>query len=387
MMTKKQLIIAILIAVFLLPLWMWLAWLLTSKKKMVAVIVDKTVEMQKAEQHTSFTWVLNSQRFAKSKTSLYKSTSDYFGFFPLKDEKYRLKGLERFSTEMLEKLSNDADLVYFTDTYGVYKSNWYKKPNTKGEGKIYGGMSEQDIQLLEMMKAKHKLIISEFNTIGSPTSDKIRGDFENLFGIKWSGWIGRYFSSLDTLNNADLPQWIVNKYKKNNNEKWSFHHAGIVFINTDEKVIVLEEENELVSALPLIYTNNITQREYGLPAQTAYPNWFEVMQYDTLLNKPIAEFNLNTNAAGKEVLKKNNIPGRFPAILVHNNLDYRFYYFSGNFCNNPVSMNSSYFKGAGILNKLFYPSGNVSNSRNFFWNFYRPLMTEITSDYYQSLKN
>jgi hypothetical protein len=179
----------------------------------------------------------------------------------------------------------------------------------------------------------------------------------------------------------------VNKYKKNNNEKWSFHHAGIVFINTDEKVIVLEEENELVSALPLIYTNNITQREYGLPAQTAYPNWFEVMQYDTLLNKPIAEFNLNTNAAGKEVLKKNNIPGRFPAILVHNNLDYRFYYFSGNFCNNPVSMNSSYFKGAGILNKLFYPSGNGSNSRNFFWNFYRPLMTEITSDYYQSLKN
>lgn len=387
MMTKKQLIIAILIAVFLLPLWMWLAWLLTSKKKMVAVIVDKTVEMQKAEQHTSFTWVLNNQRFAKSKTSLYKSTSDYFGFFPLKDEKYRLKGLERFSTEMLEKLSNDADLVYFTDTYGVYKSNWYKKPNTKGEGKIYGGMSEQDIQLLEMMKAKHKLIISEFNTIGSPTSDKIRGDFENLFGIKWSGWIGRYFSSLDTLNNADLPQWIVNKYKKNNNEKWSFHHAGIVFINTDEKVIVLEEENELVSALPLIYTNNITQRKYGLPAQTAYPNWFEVMQYDTLLNKPIAEFNLNTNAAGKEVLKKNNIPGRFPAILVHNNLDYRFYYFSGNFCNNPVSMNSSYFKGAGILNKLFYPSGNGSNSRNFFWNFYRPLMTEITSDYYQSLKN
>ena len=249
-------------------------------------------------------------------------------------------------------------------------------------------MSEQDIQLLGMMKAKHKLIISEFNTIGSPTSEKIRGDFENLFGLKWSGWIGRYFSSFDTLNNTDLPKWIVSNYKKNNNEKWPFHHAGIVFINTDEKVVILEEEaNELSSALPIIYTDNNGQKKYGLPRQTAYPYWFEVMQYDSLLNKPIAIFNLNTNDAGKEILRKNHIPNQFPAILVHNNLDYQFYYFTGNFCNNPISMNSSYFKGAGIVNSLFYPSGKESNSRNFFWNFYRPLMTEITSGYYESLKN
>src|SRR6187551_3484758 len=125
-MKKKRIIIAVLIAIFLLPLWMWLAWVLTPKKKMVAVIVDK-IEIPNGEQHTSFTWVLNNQRFTKSKTHLYKNTNDYFGFFPLKNEKFRLKGLERFSTEMLEKLSNDADLVYFTDTYGVYKNDWYKK--------------------------------------------------------------------------------------------------------------------------------------------------------------------------------------------------------------------------------------------------------------------
>jgi hypothetical protein len=386
MMTKKRTIIAVFIAVFLLPLWMWLAWLLTSKKKMVAVIVDKT-EIPNGEQHTSFTWVLNNQRFTKSKTHLYKNTNDYFGFFPLKNEKFRLKGLERFSTEMLEKLSNDADLVYFTDTYGVYKNDWYKKTKAEGPGKIYGGMSEQDIQLLQMMKAKHKLIISEFNTIGSPTSERIRGDFENLFGLKWSGWIGRYFSSLDTINNADLPKWIVDNYKKNNNERWPFHHAGIVFTNTDEKVIILEEGNELVTALPFIHANNFAQKKYNVPAQMAYPYWFDVMQYDSLLNKPIAEFNLKVNTVGKQILKKNNLPAHFPAILMHKNSDYQFYYFSGNFCDNPISINSSYFKGIGIFNQLFYHSENVNNRRRFFWNFYCPLMTQITSDYYQSLKN
>jgi hypothetical protein len=386
MMKKKRIIIAVLIAVFLLPLWMWLAWLLTSKKKMVAVIVDKT-EMPNGEQHTSFTWILNNQRFTKSKTHLYKNTNDYFGFFPLKNEKFRLKGLERFSTEMLEKLSNDADLVYFTDTYGVYKNDWYKKTRAEGPEKIYGGMSEQDIQFLQMMKAKHKLIISEFNTIGSPTSENIREDFENLFGLKWSGWIGRYFSSLDKTNNADLPQWIVNNYQKNNNGNWPFRHAGIVFVNTDGEVIILEEGSELTTALPFIQANNFAQKKYGLPAQTAYPYWFDVMQFDSLLNKPIAEFNLKLSTAGKQILKKHNLPSRFPAILMHKNSDYQFYYFSGNFCDNPISMNSSYFKGIGVLNRLFYHSENVNNRRIFFWRFYRPLMTEITSDYYYSLKN
>ncbi len=365
---------------------MWLGWIFTSKKKMVAVIVDKTVEMTDAEQHASFTWVLNNLRFTKSKTTLYKNTNDYFGFFPMKDEKFRLKGLERFSTPMLDKLSNDADLVYYTDTYGVYRKDWYKKRKAIGAGKIYGGLSEQDIQLLTMMKAKHKLIISEFNTIGTPTSDEIRGDFENLFGLKWSGWIGRYFSSLDTVNNPDLPQWIIDNYKKSNNGKWPFHRQGIVYINTDEKMIVLEQGNELTSALPYIYATDSIQKKYGIPAKTAYGYWFEVMKYDPSINEPIATFKLDVNAAGKEILKKNNLPVSFPAILVHRNADYKFYYFSGNFCDNPISMKSSYFRGIGVLNHLFYPSGELDNPRKFFWNFYNPLLTEIVSDYYQSLQ-
>jgi hypothetical protein len=382
MMPKKKIISGLLIAVLLLPLWLWLSWFLTPKKKMVAVIVDKT-EIPNGEQHASFTWVLNNQHFTKTKTALYKTANDYFGFFPLKDEKFRLKGLERFSDEMLDKLSNDADLVYFTDTYGVYKNEWYKKKKT--EGMIYGGMSEQDIQLLQKMKAKHKLIISEFNTIGSPTTEKNRADFESLFGVKWTGWTGCYFSSLDTLKNKELPTWLVNDYKKDNTGKWPFHHAAIVFVNTQNKIIILEEGTQLISTLPLILVNDFAQKKYNLPAQTAYPFWFDIMQYDTLVNKAIAEFDLNANAAGKQILTNANLPQHFPAILMHNNSDYRFYYFSGNFCDNPISISTSYFKGIGVLNSLFYHSDDVNSRRNFFWNFYRPLMTQITSDYYNSI--
>jgi len=381
-MIKKRIVIAVLVAIIFLPLWMWLGWLCTPKKKMVAVIVDKTA-LPNGEQHASFTWVLNNQRFTKTETALYKNDNDYFGFFPLKNEKFRLKGLERFSAQMLEKLSNDADLLYLTDTYGVYKNEWYQNKNEPGL--IYGGMSEQDIQLLQKMKEKHKLVISEFNTLGAPTSEKNRSDFENIFGVKWSGWTGCYFASLDTAKNTDLPAWIPNFYKKDNNGQWPFHHAGIVFVNTENKVVILEEGNDLSSALPLILVNNYAQKKYHLPAQTAYPFWFDVMQYDSVINQPIAQFQLEATAAGKQILKNAELPAMFPAILKHEKTDYRFYYFSGNFCDNPISLNTSYFKGIGVINSLFYHSDDVNNRRNFFWNFYRPLMTEITADYYQSL--
>jgi hypothetical protein len=384
MKNKNRKFIIVLISVLLLPLWMWLAWVLSSKKKLVVIIVDKTVEMTNGSQHASFTWVLNNQRFTKNTSSLYSINNDYFGFFPLQNEKFRLKGLERFSPELLEKLSNDADMVYFTDTYGVYKNDWYKK--NAEPGIIYGGMSEQDIELLKKMKAKHKLIISEFNTIGSPTSDKVRGDFENLFGLKWSGWVGRYFSSLDTTGNAGLPSWIVNNYKSGyGGGQWPFHAAGIVFVNTNGKVVILEKENQLSEALPFIHVNADAQKKYNLPQQIAYPFWFDVMEFDSSLNQAIAKFEVKTNEAGMQLLKQNNIPSCFPAILTHKK-DYQFYYFSGNFCDNPVSMKTSYFKGISVFESLFYHSEKVTDRKQFFWKFYRPLITVITNDYYGSLR-
>jgi hypothetical protein len=382
MTIKKKQVSILLFALLSIPFWMWLSWLLTSKKKLVAIIVDKTVEKPVGEQHASFTWVLNHDRFSKTKTSLYKNNRDYFGFFPLENEKFRVKGLERFSTDFLDKLSNDADMVYFTDTYGVYKNDWYQN-NKEGQGILYGGMSDQDIQLLQMMKSKHKLIVSEFNTIGSPTSEKVRTDFENLFGLKWTGWIGCYFVSLDPSINADLPQWIVNNYKRNYHTQWLFHNAGIVFLNTSGSLVVLEEGKDLTEALPVIQTSEANQKIYELPSESGYAFWFDVMQYDNSLNHVVSEFKIKTNPTGQKILDQNNIPQNFPAILTHKNKDYQFYYFSGNFCDNPVSMSSSYFKGISFFKRLFYTNEDADR-RSFFWNFYLPLMSHITNDYFET---
>jgi hypothetical protein len=369
------------VAVLLLPLWMYIAWAFTSKKKLVLAIVDKTVLNQKAQEHVSLTWILNNQKFTKTPTQPYQVRNDYYGFFPMQDKKYQIKGLERFDDEQLNKLSNDADVVYFTDTYGVYKNDWYGvKSVNEPSGKIYGGMSTQDLQFLDDMKTKHKLVIAEFNTMESPTDEQTRTRFENMFGIHWTNWSARYFESLDSLKNKDLPEWLTHAFMAQHNNKWPFHKAGIAFVNDSGEVVVLEQDSYLNDAMPHILTAGYGQDQLSLPREIKYPYWFDVVSPDMRINHVVSRFVIDVNARGSAVLKKFNIPSTFPAITMHTGDDYKFYYFSGDFCDSMIGMGSSYFKGVGAFGWLFYNEDYDSERASFFWEFYRPMMTTILQE-------
>jgi hypothetical protein len=378
---KKQRFLAVLIFIFSLPFWMWLAWLLTPKTKLVAAIIDKTVLTKQGQEHKSLTWILNNNRYTKTHQKGYDTSNDYFGFFPQEKEKFRLKGLERFSPMQLQQLSSDADFVYVTDTYGIYKNEWYSsKNNTERSGMLYGGMSANDVELLRNMKAKHKLIITEFNSIASPTNPVVRGQFEQLFAMHWSGWTGRYFDSFDTLKNKEIPKWLTGSYKRAHNNKWPFHRSGVAFVNDDDRVVILEESTHLTNPMPQIISNANGQERFGLPEKIKYSFWFDVIIANAAVNKVVSRFDISTNAAGKAELQRYGIPLTFPAILMHRGKDYQFYYFSADFCDNPIGMTSSYFKGVGFFKWLFYDSSDPSERSSFFWSFYRPLMNNILDD-------
>jgi hypothetical protein len=360
---------------------MWLTWYLTPKTKLVVAIVDITVLDKSGQEHASFNWVLNNRRFSKTSTGLYHPNCDYFGFFPGENGKFRTRGLERFSTDQLRQLSGDADLVYFTDTYGIFKQEWYtQRATTDRSGILYGGLSEQDVEFLRDMKAKHKLIITEYNTIGSPTNADNRDKFERLFGVHWTGWIGHFFENLDTTNNKELPRWLINDYTRQHDNKWPFHKAGLAFVDTHDQVVILEDGTHLTDPIPDIITMGYGRKKLSLPAKMKYPFWFDVIIPDLSVNHALSRFDLNLNAAGAAELKKYNIPPTFPAIIMHKNKDYEFYYFSGDFCDNPISLGSSYFKGVGLFKGVFYSSDDPSESKKFFWEFYRPLITHILDD-------
>lgn len=375
--TKKRIMLAALLAVLFLPLWMWLAWLLTPSQQLVVAIVDKTEINQQGQEHASLTWILNHERYTKTPSKRYDVGNDYYGFFPQADEKFRIKGLERFSPAQLEKLSEDCDVAYFTDTYGVSNNEWYSQTSgTERSGILYGGLSRQDLFFLQKMKENKKLILTEFNCIGSPTDSIVRGEFEQLFGLRWSGWIGRHFTSLDTTVNRELPQWLIRNYMAQHGGQWPFTQAGVALVSQRDEIEILEQDRHMQQSLPQIHSTEQACREYGVPASIDYPFWFDIMTIDSSINQSVASFELDVNDAGLQLLTMHGLQPRFPAVIRHTADDYRFYYFCADFCDNPVSLRTSYFKGISLFSRLFY-SDEPGERGSFFWNYYRPLVTSI----------
>lgn len=378
---------ALIVFVLLMPIWLFIFWLCAGKKKLVVAVVDKTVLSNKSQEHISLYWVLNQEKYTKTNTKLYNRERDYYGFFPLDDKKFQLKGLERFTTAKLDQLSNDADAAYITDAYGVYRNEWYGKGDVSGRsGILYGGMSNQDFYLLNQMRLKHKLIITEFNCLASPTPSEIRYKFENTFGIKWTGWIGRYFDSFDTTKNEELPSWLVKNYKNQHNGAWPFTQSGIALVHSTDEIVILENKTHLNYELPYMYATEEGQKHYGLPKKTTYSFWFDIIQPDTSYNHVISTFSFDVNAAGKKVLDQHALPASFPAVTAHTGKDYRFFYFSADLADNPITFTSSYFKGVPFFRWFMYNSREPLERRAFFWTIYQPLVTTILKDYYKTIK-
>lgn len=382
-MRKRNLFYVITVIILLLPFWMWLAWWLTPKRQLVATIIDKTVLRPDGQEHISLTWVLNHQRFTKTKQRGYSIEHDYFGFFPLENQRYRIKGLEQFSDQQLAELSRDSDLTYYTDTYGIYRQEWFQSGNpSERSGIIYGGMSQKDVDFLSMMKQNHKLIIAEFNAINSPTTPAVRNQFESMFGIRWTGWIGRYFDSLDTTVNQEIPPWLVRNYKRQHKGQWPFTKSGLVYVSDKDAVVILEEGTHLARNIPQMLASEVGQSRFDLPRRIRYTYWFDVLTYNPRINQEIASYEVYPNEAGKREMARYGLPTRFPAILMHDAPDYGFYYFAGDFCDNPISISSAYFRGIEWLSPFAYMTEGLTERKGFFWRAYQPMLTRILEDAY-----
>lgn len=382
-MRTRNRLYGVIALVLLLPLWMWLAWLLTDKRQLVAAIIDKTVLRPDGQEHISLTWILNHQRFTKTERKGYTIDHDYFGFFPLENHKYRLKGLERFTDQQLAQLSRDSDLAYYTDTYGIYRHEWFQSDTAaERSGIIYGGMSRKDVDFLSMMKRSHKLVLAEFNAINSPTNPAVRNQFEATFGVHWTGWIGRFFDSLDTTVNRELPHWLVRNYKRKHRGRWPFTKSGLVYVSENDDVVVLEEDTHLARSVPQMLATNAGRAKFDLPDQIRYTYWFDVLTYDPRINQEMATYEVYPTKVGKTEMDRHGLPTRFPAILMHDAPDYAFYYFAGDFCDNPISMPSAYFRGIEWLSPVAYMSEGLTERKGFFWRVYRPMITRILEDCY-----
>ncbi len=376
-MNGRKRLLFILLAIFLLlPLWMWLWWFFTPKQPLTLCIIDKTVLQHPAQEHESLNWVLNYQKITKTNGDFYAVDKDYFGFFPGQDKAFTITDFEQYSNTAIAQLVAKTDVLYIADTYGIYRNEWYHDTlHNERSNKIYGGLSVKELQILKGFKQQKKLIVTEFNTIASPTPSNVRQEFETTFGLQWTGWVGRYFSSLDTTVYSELPAWVTRNYRKQHNNQWPFKNEGIVLVNESEVVEILEFGTHTTKPTPIIETSKKYQAVFGVPATMKYPFWFDIM-YTSRKNEVAAVYTLSTTAKGDSLLNVYNLPKRFPAVIVHNQPDYRFYYLAGDFSDNPINSRLSYFKGIPWASSILY-SHTTSERHSFFWDYYLPMVSTL----------
>ena len=369
--------VLVILSVFVLTIIVsFLIWVLKPSRTLEVFILDKTVPTQERREHKSLHWVLNHHKYVNSEQRRYRLKEDYYGFFPIdpQQQKFDFRSL---SIRDVDVISDSVDLAYYADTYGVYYNDWYtgNSPDVAGEQKVYGGLNQNDYLLLKALKEKGKTIVTEFVLLDKSASNLVRKKTETLLNLKWEGWIGKYFPSLSP---GASPQWIRDLYQTQNNGQWPFSGPGIVLIHKYGKVVVLDQNRYLESPLPVIETNQGAANRFGVPEQITYPNWFDITHGDST-SQVLARFNLNTNSKGDSLLNSYRLNSRFPAIIHHHG-DYSFYYFAGDFSQNPIHTYTSYFQGIHMLDFLFYKQEETHSSAHFFWKYYLPLTRSILEE-------
>jgi hypothetical protein len=382
---KKTLLIVviILVVIVVLPVINLIRWTFQTKKPMDIILVDKTVPTFEREKHKSFNWILTNERFVKKgKKTGYSYKKDYYGFYPQRP--LREKQWERNEYRLTDviNLAEKNDAVYFADTYGVFFNDWYKGINkSRKSRKLFGGLNNNDFLLVKEMKDRNKLIIMEYNSFDYPTPPFESVRTQEKLGITFSGWTGKYFSSLDTAG-EEFPIWMTAIYRKEYKKPWTFTKPGIVILK-EKDIIVLEEGTHLKNAIPHILTDSVYCKKYGVPGSVAFDKWFDII--NPLENKIVSKFKIETTPIGDSLLVDNNLLNEFPAV-VQDSVSQRIYYFSGDFANNNVSFWTSRLKGGYKLKGILY-SDKPDDTRRFFWLYYKPLINGIFSDYYNSMNS
>jgi hypothetical protein len=150
----------------------------------------------------------------------------------------------------------------------------------------------------------------------------------------------------------------------------------MLFVHESGDVLVLEEGRELKEAIPKIYTEKKFQSEYNVPGVLIYPYWMDIMENLSDSNTVVSKYILGTSPAGDEVLVQKRIPKIFPAIIRRTG-DYRFYYFCGDFADNPTKFRFAKLRGITGMKFLMYNAVDVTDRNRFFWEFYLPMMQRI----------
>lgn len=308
------------------------------------------------------------------------------------------------------------DLIYIADTYGVYREDFTQTIEKDGkqikvssstdpellktlfdEGEIdvhmdfskliFGGLSEADLDVLEAHAKQQGDLFFEFNAFCDPTPPAVRQRAENLVGLDWTGWSGRFLP--DPHDKDDAPHWLERLYKKQFPNQELPKKPSLLLAHRDGRVYLIESDEEAQEVLPTLHIKAKFKDRFPMANTPYYYFWFAIMQpqkaTDTDLKKQktqktevLAEIHLHAPNKLKDIYKLLDIPNKIPllteSIVGHS---HRFH-LSIDGSDIRENLGTYSYSGLSFLNSISRRNRGVSvNQRQVFWQFYLPMLRTI----------
>ena len=364
----KVITIIILILCLLLLLSPWLIWYFSNPNDVHTVIYNKTVPDDSFRQHAALMWFLKHTKVQTEQGTNYKLERDYLGL-------HRNKSSED-NILPLHTVSEQIDVLYIADTYGIYAGEPGRSLPTPGTSNVlYGGLDDKDVKAIREFLAQKRpnTLIAEYNTFGTPTRDHIRSEMYEIMRLRWTGWIGQYVADLAL--DANVPGWFRQRYEISSGKPWDYSGEGIILADEQDHVVVLTMAEDLDGkGNSLVYTSEANQLLY-LEGSHPYNKIFDIVEPldgSTIL----ANYELDVTSSGQKKLIAEGLPSTFPAIIASDTAYHRSYYFAGNFADIHRMPNFHFIASIDVLMRKF-TTNSMQNETGFFWHTYIPLMSAI----------
>lgn len=346
------------------------AWFIKPSSSLYFAMVDKTVPATSADsasylddvdniyrKHIGANWILDYMKIKNPETKDYYSIeNDYYGNHV--DNNYNLT-----NPTYLENIKEIPDILYLSDSYGT-ELNEEK------------GISENDMNTIALCHSMGSVVIGEQDILTTGTSEEISAQLQNLFGIKHSGWVGRYIYDLADL--TDVPYWAPPMYKEKYGVEWRCSGSGILLVSNEGDIIVLEAKKDFEDDNLLnIRITDKYKKEFG-KASLNYYSWFELVE-PTAGSQTIAEYEFNLNKEGMEEFAPVSDTPVFSAVIRNTSDDAPTYYFAGDFNDFVDDFKPFRFIGSDLFYQWlsFDKDGDVTH---FYWHFFEPMFKKIVKD-------
>ncbi|GKV68855.1 hypothetical protein NCCP2716_13530 [Sporosarcina sp. NCCP-2716] len=361
-MKKLYIIAAVLLLLLLLP---FVIWTVKPEKELSIAVIDKTVSDDTYREHLGMTWLLNYLKVKTADGKPYREKHDYYGVIPPE------KGKGKPDVRPLPESYEGTDVIYIADTYGVFEDDVSKDDSDRSGARsaaIYGGLSEAEWNAIEKRTSAKEpsLLIAEYNTFASPTTDEVRKQVTKHLGVEWQGWTARYFEELDVNKNKEIPQWIVDEHSK----EWMYSGGGFLLVNDlDGSYLVLEDGKHVKEGSVQMTLTKQGERRLKTQGSHDYSYWFDI-----ITPRPgaevLADYDWSLTEDGRRLLAEEGIPSEFAAVVQKIEGAAESLYFAGDYNDVPSVPKVYQMEGLPQLYKGLY----AFSDQSFYWSAYVPMM-------------